>query len=1226
MKIYYLPLVIFSNSLLAQASNPNAFAFPSVNNNFLGKTNSSGTDVGVDYYTGAAQVDIPICALPSRDVKIPVSLNYVDGKGVKLHEYASQVGLGWQLDAGGCITRVVRCFPDEQENGYLGTGTQPSGALPAGQQWGKLIVANPSKSTMTNAEQFAVFGGAGNGGGIPTADGEPDLFCVKTPFFSFQFVFNANGVPVFSNTNGYKIISTNFYNSTNYFNSSFEIIDDQGNQFYFGSSSQSRESNSDSLYSVPYIFISTWYLDKIVTYNSKDNISLTYQAATTNDTTYSYSWSESTCGSQNLTLLNTGRNIITQPKYVSTIVSSLGELDFNYAFTRQDDHNAPSLSSIVMKGYNPQTLSNSSTLQTYNFNYGYFGTPSTDPNVLRLSLNSVTVTGSSTNTSTPLTIASFGYYTTYNLPNRTWLAFDYWGYCNTVTNPPASYYTYIYDEAETPYAVYAQADILNSVTTTQGGSWNITYESNSITGTTVGGLRVNKISHNTTGQTLYKTYQYIDNNGVNSGQIYTPLYNSLSFPLIGCTLYLSASPFILNDINGDFIGYSWVKENEQNGGYTFYNFSNFNDAVDADTLGNKDISTIVYQNMYGFNYYVSSTSLAYKRGLLLAKKSYNASGTLLLQSTNTYAPENHSSTDAAAYAIWILTATTQSTQANFFGYDTYSTPLENYRLVQTNNQQFDQVTTTNSLTTTTNYTYDHLSDPLNNNRLVDTISTIDSKGLSHIQSYYYNVDVSKTPGIPMITSPETTAINTMNSNNKTNVVIHSIDNRNGTINQVHNSYASFSYGLATRIYQANSAYYTSDPINTANTLVNQKSYYYDASPSNLISGNNLGGFYNSVSFGYNLSLPIAKVENANSTVAYSNQPQSQIGYITVPGHATGTYQATFTTFTSGTITIAMPTGSYLAGSVTCYFSYTLIGPLNESGNLCNSSVSGYTCPSSNSYSYNNAPAGTYTLSVSVITNTANSNVTVSYSYTGFQVIATPSTEFFFEGFEENGGATSGNAHTGNMYYNTNYTVPYTPPNGRKYLIQWWNLAGGLWNFNQQTYTTNMVLTGPLDDVRVFPSDGLITTYTYNPLAGATSKTDPSGRTESYQYDGLGRLNIVRDNDGNITKKYCYNYTGQSNACPANTTINSQYNISYVAWNIALTNISTGTIYNLSEPYYVGSNTNIGTVPAGNYNVSITQVGGSQTHYIYFGPYYQAGTSMSLTNVPVVGTININIPD
>ena len=52
---------------------------------------------------------------------------------------------------------------------------------------------------------------------------------------------------------------------------------------------------------------------------------------------------------------------------------------------------------------------------------------------------------------------------------------------------------------------------------------------------------------------------------------------------------------------------------------------------------------------------------------------------------------------------------------------------------------------------------------------------------------------------------------------------------------------------------------------------------------------------------------------------------------------------------------------------------------------------------------------------------------------------------------------------------------------------------------------------------------LITTYTYKPLIGLTSKTDPRGITTRYLYDSFGRLGLVKDNNLNITGQYRYAY-------------------------------------------------------------------------------------------------------
>ncbi|MBP2832819.1 hypothetical protein J8281_11540 [Aquimarina sp. U1-2] len=54
----------------------------------------------------------------------------------------------------------------------------------------------------------------------------------------------------------------------------------------------------------------------------------------------------------------------------------------------------------------------------------------------------------------------------------------------------------------------------------------------------------------------------------------------------------------------------------------------------------------------------------------------------------------------------------------------------------------------------------------------------------------------------------------------------------------------------------------------------------------------------------------------------------------------------------------------------------------------------------------------------------------------------------------------------------------------------------------------------------------VTGYTYDPLIGVTSITDPKGETTYYKYDDFNRLAYVLDQDGHVTQQLRYNYEGQ----------------------------------------------------------------------------------------------------
>jgi hypothetical protein len=65
----------------------------------------------------------------------------------------------------------------------------------------------------------------------------------------------------------------------------------------------------------------------------------------------------------------------------------------------------------------------------------------------------------------------------------------------------------------------------------------------------------------------------------------------------------------------------------------------------------------------------------------------------------------------------------------------------------------------------------------------------------------------------------------------------------------------------------------------------------------------------------------------------------------------------------------------------------------------------------------------------------------------------------------------------------------------------------------------------IDELRIYPDLSLMNTYTYLPLIGLQSVTDPNHVTSYYEYDAYGRMRLVRDFNKFILSRQKYIYNG-----------------------------------------------------------------------------------------------------
>lgn len=882
-----LSLMIMNISLKAQSIS--GLGLPSPNNNFLHSV-SGPEGVGVDLYTGSATVSIPITELSGRDISIPVSINYSGGRGIKVQEYASKVGLGWQLSAGGNITRAVRGFPDEFANGYIGTG-----------QWGKKVAQWVNQGTQLPIEI------RGNNFQAPTADGEPDIFFVKTPFFSFQFTFDENGSIVVSNGSGISLIATNFNNTTNYTNSSFTVKDENGNTYYFGETSSSREQTTTKLYNSNYTYISSWYLTKIITAQSKETVYFNYLTSSSNEVlkhyTSSYEGFLQYDAFGQPTIVNGQRkddettSTILAPKHLSNITTPRGRIEFSYQLDRSDVTGAARLTNVTLSAYN--NGSSLKQLRKFEFVYSYFGTQQLNK---RLKLDRINIF----NGTIPILYRSFTYYTGQSLPNRNDTEqSDFWGYyrkrslveVSPLINPSVRY----------PVLNDTKAGVLVGVKSMGGGEVVLDYELNSYrktgatSNTAIGGLRVKSIGRreSPTSTLLQTTYFYQENNGKSTGSISTESYSNLSFfesnDNGALAKNMSETPSSVFDINGTFIGYTLVKEVHPNNGYSITRFSSFNDYPDIVQATQTPLQNPLYT--------WRSSSNAYKRGLPKSTKVYNSQGGILLLDSNVYQALTTAQKKSFGYNKHIesVSAVAGSTIYSWAVElrSQYHAPVENFRLTKNIKREYSTQNPSEYSEVVATYGY------AANKRHVRSVTTKNSKGLDQIYTVYYSGDDPAI--IPMVQAGvETAGLNRMSLvSHVKNAKVHESMVANGKKSEVHLKYI-YDTQVASFAHLANLSDYRNGILNT------QTNMKYDAVQSRVSTKEN--HFQpTTVIYGYGNSIPIAEVENAD--------------YETVVSVLGG--QATVNNFTS----IVAPTETQVNN---------FLAPLRSSSSLANALVTSYT--------------------------------------------------------------------------------------------------------------------------------------------------------------------------------------------------------------------------------------------------------------------------------------------
>ncbi len=157
---------------------------------------------------------------------------------------------------------------------------------------------------------------------------------------------------------------------------------------------------------------------------------------------------------------------------------------------------------------------------------------------------------------------------------------------------------------------------------------------------------------------------------------------------------------------------------------------------------------------------------------------------------------------------------------------------------------------------------------------------------------------------------------------------------------------------------------------------------------------------------------------------------------------------------------------------------------------------------------------------------------ISYAYTwchnnrylAAEATNVKSGQFFYTSFEEGDGLFDMNSKAGAQCFNGNYTATFSPSPmpAAPMKIGYWSRTGAVWTYFNLNYTPGMVLTGDkIDEVRIYPADAQMATYTWQPGIGMSSKCDANNRYLFYEYNAEGKLIAVRNENRDLIQTIQY---------------------------------------------------------------------------------------------------------
>ncbi|KKO92022.1 hypothetical protein AAW12_07720 [Sphingobacterium sp. Ag1] len=403
--------------------------------------------IPVGLFTGKPNITVPITNLKIQDYDFPISINYNAG-GIKVEEIASNVGLGWSLNAYGNISVAVNGFGDFQNNGFA-TLSSTEFKLPDAHLSG-LISYQPDQFNGGTLYRLGV--GSAEG----TIDTQPDIYSYAVNGISGKFYFDQYGQAHTIPFNGVKIEHSGFGNN-------ISITDLKGIKYTFGDFEFSELPSNCSASSIS----GQTMLLTTIALPTGSTIQFEYIAVNYTQRIQPPISRNIPLGTRSIGLdcTNTNTSMIVNSKAINRIISSDGtEIKFYYGANRTDLVGTKVLDRVEVKKMGIS--------QNTNFYYSYFGSSSEE--FQRLKLDSVKNYNGGT--------YSFTYNGQISLPSRYSFSQDHWGYYNGKNNPnllpvePEFGFTDGANREVDPS--YLQANILTRVTYPTKGYTDFVYEPN----------------------------------------------------------------------------------------------------------------------------------------------------------------------------------------------------------------------------------------------------------------------------------------------------------------------------------------------------------------------------------------------------------------------------------------------------------------------------------------------------------------------------------------------------------------------------------------------------------------------------------------------------------------------------------------------------------------------------------------------------------------------------